>query len=394
MLRAEKNIIEWLLKHSWILAFIAVTILSGIARYYGRTFVSADMENYLLPWFNQMQETGFKGLSEPMGNYNILYQEIMLLLTLIPWNPVFMIKCVSILFDYLLALTVAVLVCQVKEKEYDSIDFVVAYTVVLFLPTVVLNSAFWGQCDSIYVYFTVLSVLLLYKKRYKSAFIFLGIAFAFKVQTIFILPFVIYLYVLKKEFSILNFLWSVFSFWACGIPAYIAGRSIFGAFEAYISQVGESTTIYIHVPSFWVLVGGDYDRLSHYAIAITIALLGVGLVVLHKCKSTFSNKIDFFACVVLTVWTCTLFLCGMHERYNYMLDIFLVILCIINAKYMPFAAMSALFSLLGYSIVLYPDAGGNDLTYADSVIALFMWLYFSYKYFKKQKKMSENGRQF
>ena len=95
------------------------------------------------------------------------------------------------------------------------------------------------------------SVSLLYGRRYRSAFLFLEIAFAFKAQTVFIVPFILYLYILKKDFSLLNFLWSVLSFGACGIPAYIAGRGIFDTFEAYVSQVEAGGAMWFNFPSFW-----------------------------------------------------------------------------------------------------------------------------------------------
>ena len=384
MFKVERTIIEKILKHSWLIAFAVITLLSAVIRYYGRTFVSGDMDYFFLPWYDQMKATGFKGLSEPLGDYNILYQEIMLLLTLLPFKPLYLVKSVSILFDYLLALLAAMGVCSLKKEKYNSLDFLFAYFIVLFLPTVVLNSAFWGQCDGIYTFFILLVVFLSYGKRYRSAFLFLGIAFAFKVQTVFIVPFILYLYILKKDFSLLNFLWSVLSFWACGIPAYIAGRGIFGTFEAYVSQVEASGAMWFNFPSFWRMIGGDPARLSTYAVALTIALLGMGLLLLNKKKAVLSGKEEYFQCAVLTVWTCTLFLSNMRDRYNYPLDILLIVLCFINVKFTPFGIVSILLSMKGYCIYLYTELG-ESLTYFDSAAMFVAWMVFTYGFFTKKK---------
>lgn len=63
----------------------------------------------------------------------------------------------------------------------------------------ILNLSVWGQCDSIYVTFVIWTIYFLYKEKYRKAFIFLGIAFAFKLQAVFIMPIVFYMYFTKKN---------------------------------------------------------------------------------------------------------------------------------------------------------------------------------------------------
>lgn len=74
----------------------------------------------------------------------------MALMTYIPWKPMYMIKVLSIAFDYLLAFAVADFACKIKREKRDSAIFQAVYAIVLLLPPVVLNSAYWGQCDSIF----------------------------------------------------------------------------------------------------------------------------------------------------------------------------------------------------------------------------------------------------
>ena len=50
MLKAERKWIDWMIRQKNILLFLIVTCLAILARVGGLSFVSADMNDYLLPW--------------------------------------------------------------------------------------------------------------------------------------------------------------------------------------------------------------------------------------------------------------------------------------------------------------------------------------------------------
>lgn len=124
-------------------------------RYNARAFISEDMSYYLLDWFDQIKENGIFSLKEQVGNYNILYQTMIALMTYIPWKPVYLIKCFSILFDYLLAFSVADFIRKQFGEHRKSLYFLVPYGVVLLLPTVVLKFRLLGtvRCYVHFFYF-------------------------------------------------------------------------------------------------------------------------------------------------------------------------------------------------------------------------------------------------
>lgn len=66
------------------------------------------MKGYLVPWFDYFAERGFRGLSEQVGDYNLLYQTIIALMAQIcarvPIGCVHLYKLISGVFDFLLAL--------------------------------------------------------------------------------------------------------------------------------------------------------------------------------------------------------------------------------------------------------------------------------------------------
>ena len=131
----------------------------------------------------------------------------MALLTYLQLSPLHSIKIVSIIFDYILAFSCMVLIYKLfKDSKKKDIYALLTYAVVLMLPTVVINSSAWAQCDSIYVAFAIISLIYLIDEKYIKSFIFLGISFAFKLQFIFLLPVYILVYITKRKFPIYYFL--------------------------------------------------------------------------------------------------------------------------------------------------------------------------------------------
>ncbi len=362
----------------YIIIFIVVISMIGIwIRFSGKDFISRDMTHYLIPWYDEFKKTGLKGLSSQVGDYNLLYQTMIALFTYINIKNVYMYKILSCIFDFLLAFTCGYTLCGLKGKncKNDITTFSITYTVVLFIPTVILNSSVWGQCDSIYVTFVIWTIYFLYKEKYRKAFIFLGIAFAFKLQSIFIIPIVLYMYFTKKKFSILNLGYTVLSLWLSGIGGYINGRSIWAVFDIYMNQAKEHQKMYIGYPSFWLIVGSDYALLKQIAILLTVVILGVGLYLVLSEKKKIDTLESYLNTVCWSVWSMILFLPAMHERYSYMLDIMLVMLCIYKGrKYLCYAIVELLLSLITYGHYLFYN---GQLCMEMGIINLILWCIFT-----------------
>ena len=77
----------------------------------------------------------------------------------------------------------------------DKTKAAAGYGCVLMLPSVFFNSAYWAQCDAIYAFFSVLSVLCVMKKRDLLAILCAAVAFQFKLQAVFLFPFLFIYYI-------------------------------------------------------------------------------------------------------------------------------------------------------------------------------------------------------
>lgn len=75
----------------------------------------------MLNWFRQFQQVGgFFALSHQIGDYNLLYQTLIALMSQIPINPVYQFKALSVIFDYLLAFLAGYIV---SKKEGSTRNF-------------------------------------------------------------------------------------------------------------------------------------------------------------------------------------------------------------------------------------------------------------------------------
>lgn len=377
----EKKVIETIERNVNILFFTVVSVIAIVLRYAGRDFLSDDMCIFLMPWYDTVKAMGgIKGLGTQVGDYNVLYQTLIAFMTGLPGQSMYLFKIFSVIFDFLLAFTCAWMVADLTGKKKFGALFQVVYTVILFLPTVVLNSAWWGQCDVIYTFFLVLTLYYLYKGQNIKAFIFFGVAFAFKFQAIFLLPFVISYYFYKKSFSICCFGITAVVFWFSGILTYINGREIFAPFKIYASQAGTYQKMYLNVSSFWMLLGDDYSNMKDLAIMTSIILCGLGLfVVIGKYKKMdtieqFLNTATWFA------WVCVMFLPAMHERYTFLLDVLLIVITCINVKYLKYTVTSVILSLVSYGAYLF---GNDGLDRLFVLVFAGMWLHFTYMIIKQ-----------
>jgi len=219
----------------------------------------------------------------------------------------------------------------------------------------------------------LLTFLALLKERYVRAFIYLGVALAFKLQALFILPFLICYYLCKRKFSALLFFIPVLVLWLSGILAYINGADLFTVFKIYFDQIDTYHEMYLGFYSFWVLVGNNYEILKNFAIMLTAGICAIGTYSIVSCKKYFESKESILSILCWFLWTVLLFLPGMHDRYAYPLDIFLILLAFTNKKYIKYAVLSATLSTTVYGNFLFSQAFVHEY----SLLYLLFYVHFS-----------------
>lgn len=391
MYNIEKKALCWTEQHLNILYLVVMTILAFAIRLVGFPFLSGDMTLFLIPWFDNIRESG---LSSRCGDYNLLYQTLIYAMTFIPLPIVWQYKLLSVFFDFALAVVCGLFCCELTGKRKNGSCFLFVYTAVLFLPTVFLNSGFWGQCDSIYVFFVILSLYLLYIEKNALSFVMLGIAFAFKLQSVFIVPFYLYYYFSKKSFSLFSFLIIPGVLFLSGFFCYIKGQSILTPIQIYFHQTKEyGESLYMNIHSFFtVFQQNDYILVQCLVLLgciLTVSIFGGGLYVVMRKRMDLRKPKTFIALAAWCAWVCILFLPKMHERYTYLLDILLLLLLTLDRKYIPFAFISESLSLITYANYLGGVTLGVERKYF-SLLYIGVFIRFS-MLFVESKSLTSKG---
>ena len=339
MFKIEKRFLEWVEKHILLFCVIGVTLISMIIRYSFREIISNDAYWCLLPWYDVIKENGgIYALGSQVGDYNMLYQFIIAVFTYLPIEPLSAYKLLSCIFDYLLAAAMGYFVYFFSEKD-RILKGTMAYMLLLMSPIVILNSSYWGQCDAIYTFFCVASLLAFCRDKYKLTFVLYGVAFAFKLQAVFLLPFFLFAYFVKKKFSVLYFGIIPVMMVILSIPGLIMGRSVAEVFTIYLNQTGSYKSITMNYPTFWNLLQSAnmdafYINMKKPAIALTVVVIALLMVtwIVKKVPMTTRNMIYM---AFLLAYTCVLILPSMHERYGYLYEILAILVAFLQIRTLP-----------------------------------------------------------
>lgn len=351
----EKSVLDFILKHNFVFFLGFFTLLALIIRYKLIGFASGDFVLFLKPWFEELQAGGgFQALAHYPGDYNAPYMTILALLTYLPFSPLVSIKLFSIAFDIFLALSVAWLVHILSAgKKNRKFLTALAYIVTLLIPSVILNSGYWGQCDAVYGTFAVLALCWLFKKRYTYAFICLGIAFAFKLQIIFILPIFVVLYIKEQKFSIFHFLIIPLVNFALCLPAIFAGKPLTELLTVYFNQTQTySNALTSNLINIYSIFEADPTYWNLAGILITLGVCALALFWIIQRKVKFDTHEKIFVTTLWFIIIITFLMPGMHERYLFVGEVLAVAYYLIYRKNGAMVLTINLYALVTYASYL------------------------------------------
>ena len=386
----KKSKINKVYMYGITLFIILVSILIRISY---MPIISNDYTEFLSKWFDLIKENnGIFALKMNFGDYNMPYVQIIALLTYLPINSLYSIKVVSIIFDYIGSIGVGLLIYEITKDKNKAI---IGFFITIMLPTIILNSSAWAQCDFLYVTFIIFSLLFLLKDKYKLSFAFLGIAFAFKLQTIFVLPMYFLYYVSDRKFPIYYFLIIPLVDIVLCLPSIIIGKSIYDLLFVYINQTGEySEYISLNFPGIypiifqttgtWVEMPNKVVKYLGILIPCIIYFIFAIIVFLKKIKFSKETIIKF------SVWSIifsTYLLPQMHDRYMFAADVISIAVFEIDAEkwYLPVIVNMA--SLYTYMSFLF-----GIRTINIRIVSILLGIVLVYYTFSIFKELNENNK--
>jgi Gpi18-like mannosyltransferase len=306
-----------------------------------------DYVNFLEPWYNFIVEHGgFSALKYSFANYTPPYLYwLVIASSLLSWLPKLLaIKLFAMMVDFVCAFFVYKIV---SLKYPEGRRPITAFMAVLFTPTVIDNSALWGQCDVIYTTGLIACLYFLCVRKSFLAFICFGIAFSFKLQAIFFAP--VLLILLLKRVVRWEYIILIPSVYLVAIlPAWFAGRPLLDLLLIYFNQTNEYKELTMNAPNLYQWINNDY-----YNIFVPLGLLltfttvcGMTLIIYSlKIKISREHIITFATVSVLVV---PYLLPKMHERYFYPADVISIVWGFYFPQYFLVPIGVQIASLLSY----------------------------------------------
>lgn len=340
-----------------VLLFLALTGFALAMRYALRGVIAGDYKMFFEPWVATLREAGggIKGLAAEFEyvDYTTPYLTILSFISICPFlNTLLLMKLVSIFFDFVAAFAMmAIVYDRTKNMTYS----VLGYSALLLAPTVVANGAMWAQCDIIFSGFVLWSVYFMLKGKPNASMIFYGIAFAFKLQTFFILPLYVILW-MKGKVKLKHFLWIPAMYFVGMIPSLIAGKSFWELISVYFFQANGAMDIYAlshKFPNIYQLIGTD-TFLFEYADAgiwVTLGALMVLLYVFARREYEMTGELLLRMGMLFTM-TVVFFLPHMHERYAILADVLSIAYLFYNPRKFYIPLLTLLCSFAGYTVYL------------------------------------------
>lgn len=331
----------------YIIAAISFAALA--LRFVCFDYASPDFNSFLLPWMNEFREGGFLALKTTSSNYNLPYLYLLALLSYIPAPDLYLIKLLSIVFDFVIAFTMMELVSNGENSGYKPL---VVFAATLFFPTFWLNSAVWAQCDSIYAAFCLLSYSNAIKDKPARSVLYAGIALAFKLQAAFFLPVFGVLWIFKKV-KIWHAVLYPLPYLITSIPAILLSWPVSRILGIYTDQVGlYSDYLTLNAPSVFALFKNPPKHpYFEFGLAATgVFVLFVLVLALLKRHVADEKLFSAFALAIClgVVWL----LPTMHERYYYLAELFVILFAVLNTKRWYIAALVLFGSMAGYHAYL------------------------------------------
>ena len=349
----------WLLRRSHCLVDVRVTLrcalLLVLALFIRLAFF--DRENTDYQWFLKVwvdfyrTNPGFSALGKAIGNYNIPYLYFLALFARSSIRDLYLIKLLSVFFDILLAWAGLLLV---RRCGGSILRGLVCFFVILFLPTVVLNSALWGQCDSIYTSLALLGIAAALPTGRKEgnpalSMVCIALSFGFKLQAVFIMPVWVILWAWQR------YKWYWFGLFPLTylvliLPAVIAGRPLQDAVMLYFNQAGTvGDALNYNAPSLTAFLRNVTAPEALSSGLIIAAFVAMGMIVLSGILlRRRMTPVLFLGFTALTVLVIPFLLPHMHDRYFYPADVVTAVLAVC----VPWLTPAAVFTQFG-SFICY-----------------------------------------
>jgi Gpi18-like mannosyltransferase len=315
---------------------------------------SLDYKYFLEPWYDFIaSHGGFSALKYSFADYTPPYLYwILISATLLSGLPkIFAIKLFAMTVDFICAfLTYKIVRLKYPEGRMP----IFAFLAVIFSPSVICNSALWGQCDVIYTTGLIACIYFLSIQKKLLALVSFAIALSFKLQAMFLAPLLLIM-LLKKRIYWYHLPLVPLVYVVLILPAWFAGRPMSELLLVYFNQANKYKDLAKNAPNLYQWIPSNFYQIA-VPIGLTLTISAIFLFAYIVYKSRLQITQDrLIHLATISVFLMPYILPKMHDRYFYPADIF----CLIFAFYFPryrwvaiVVQMSSFFGYLGTPIYI------------------------------------------
>lgn len=351
-----------------------------------------DTTIYVVPWYEHVLANGLSALGEAApnlngetgGNYSPPYYY---LLYVVGWfdglfPAIWLIKFISFGFDALAAYFAYKLV----RLHLSEMRALLAAAAVLLAPTIVANSAWWGQADMMWTSLILGSLYCTLSSRPFTAGVLFGVGLSFKAQAIFLGPFLLMLW-LQGEMRLKHFIVAPLAFGAMMLPAIFMGRNPVEAMTIYLQQAGYFQELSMNAPNLYVFAPDSLYAVGTAAGLLLAAASALGLAALPRVSGAVMDNRAKILAATMFVALMPFLLPKMHDRYFFAADVFAILLAVYAPRLWFVPVLFQASSLAAYvpvitwnlsgltNVVSAPVAAGALInTVAIGGLVLLYWL--------------------
>jgi Gpi18-like mannosyltransferase len=364
----------------WILVALGL-ILALLLRLTVFNAENLDLTIFVFPWYRYIRQSGgFLALKDSLGDYTPPYLYMLAVATYFrDWIPrIYGVKLISITFDFVCGLF-AYKIVRLRYPLGSAPVF--ALLALLFAPSVVFNSAYWGQVDAVYAAGLLACLYFLLKKRESLAFIAFGLALAFKMQAIFFAPVLVILW-LKRQVTWKSFLLVPLVYLITIVPAWLIGRPLLDLLTIYFKTAERYQKLTLNAPNFYQWFPADgalRSLLTPAALMFAVAAVFLLITVTYKIRVPITGG-SLIELALVSVLLLPYFLPRMHERYFFIADVLSIVFAFYYPRFFFVPIGIGLISLFSYmpflfdlTIIPLPTLALAELALLVVVTAHFVW---------------------
>lgn len=382
----------WLLSAAILSVGLVLRIFIG---YFGEGF-ETDL-GLFKAWASETNKHGFDKiyssgiyLDYPPGYLYVLVllEKLRLLFDIPAESQLFtlMIKLPSMLGDVFCSLVLLIF----AKKRMPQLQAVFVTAAYLFCPAVIINSARWGQVDSFCLSFLLVSILLLWKKRYIPAALLFGISIILKPQMLVFVPVYLFKVIRDKNYKMLFFapLSAIAVILLVAAP-FTTGFDYVWLVERYMDTMNYYDYYTVNAYNLFAIFGLNWEAIPEGAFGMALNVIGPVIATALAGFIYFKSKREdvLFICPCILMATAYMFTVKMHERYLFLALIFMLMAYVLTRErrfVFAYAGMSFLHYVnVNYVLYLYNVKEGaydpnETLVRILGVLQLLSYIYMVY----------------